>query len=52
MDKLNSKISQADLITITIGGNDLMNALYEYLAVEYAEENSDPDFTAEDAKDK
>lgn len=27
-------LANADLITITIGGNDLMNALYEYLAAE------------------
>ena len=27
-------LENADLITITIGGNDLMGALYEYLAEE------------------
>ena len=45
-------VTSADLITITIGGNDLMGALYAYLAEEYVEENPDeqPDFDADDAK--
>lgn len=41
----------ADLITITIGGNDLMGALYEYLAEEYVKDNPDEsDFDTDDAK--
>lgn len=35
LNSLSSEISDADLITITIGGNDVMNALYEYLMVQY-----------------
>ena len=35
LNSLSSEISDADLITITIGGNDVMNALYEYLMVKY-----------------
>ena len=30
--KASQAIASADVITITVGGNDLMNALYEYLA--------------------
>ena len=43
-------LKNADLITITIGGNDLMNALYAYLAEEYNKQNSDTSITAEDVK--
>ncbi len=43
-------LKNADLITITIGGNDLMNALYAYLAEEYNKQNSDTPITAEDVK--
>ncbi len=48
LNSLSSEISDADLITITIGGNDVMNALYEYLAENYTQEK----ITANDAKDK
>ena len=44
-------LKNADLITITIGGNDLMNALYAYLAEEYNnKQNSDTSITAKDVK--
>ena len=50
-DEENSDILQnADLITITIGGNDLMGALYQYLADEYNKVN-DPDISAGDVQD-
>ena len=42
-------LKNADLITITIGGNDLMNALYAYLADAYNTQNR-TDITAEDVK--
>ena len=48
--EVSSAIASADLITITIGGNDLMNALYAYLAEEYNKQNSDTSITAEDVK--
>ena len=47
--EVSSAIASADLITITIGGNDLMNALYAYLAEEYNTKNG-TDITAEDVK--
>lgn len=43
-------LKNADLITITIGGNDLMDALYAYLAEEYNKQNSDTPITAENVK--
>ena len=43
-------LKNADLITVTIGGNDLMNALYAYLAEKYNKQNSDTPITAEDVK--
>ena len=43
-------LENADLITITIGGNDLMGALYQFLADKYNETN-DPDITAKDVQD-
>ena len=44
-------LKNADLITVTIGGNDLMNALYAYLAEEYNnKQNSDTSITAENVK--
>ena len=44
-------LKNADLITVTIGGNDLMDALYAYLAEEYNnKQNSDTSITAEDVK--
>ena len=45
-------LSSADVITITIGGNDLMDALYGYIADEYNDKNNpDPPITASDVKD-
>ena len=32
-------VMKADVITITVGGNDFMNALYSFLQTEYNEEN-------------
>ena len=50
-DEENSDILQnADLITITIGGNDLMGALYQYLADAYNAAN-DTDISANDVQD-
>ena len=43
-------LKNADLITVTIGGNDLMDALYAYLAEKYNKQNSDTSITAEDVK--
>jgi len=43
-------LKNADLITVTIGGNDLMDALYAYLAEKYNKQNSDTPITAEDVK--
>ena len=48
--EVSSAIASADLITVTIGGNDLMDALYAYLAEEYNKQNSDTPITAEDVK--
>ena len=42
----------AELITITIGGNDLMGALYGYLAEKYVEDKPDvQDFDADDVRE-
>ena len=50
-DEENSDILQnADLITITIGGNDLMGALYQYLADAYNAANG-TDISANDVQD-
>lgn len=43
-------LKNAGLITITIGGNDLMGALYQFLADKYNETN-DSDITAKDVQD-
>ena len=48
--EVSSAIASADLITVTIGGNDLMDALYAYLAEEYNKQNSDTPITAADVK--
>lgn len=34
-------VSEADLITITVGGNDMMNALYAYLAEELGKDETE-----------
>lgn len=41
-------VAQADVMTVTIGGNDLMQALYEYLAQRYCASHSDAGLTRED----
>ena len=43
-----SAVAQADVITITVGGNDLLNALYGYLAEEYDENHTDTPTTEEE----
>ena len=47
--EVSSAIASADLITVTIGGNDLMNALYAYLADAYNTQNN-TGITADDVK--
>lgn len=49
-DRASDAVEGADLITITIGGNDLMGALYLYLANEYNEKNN-TSFDADDVRD-
>lgn len=41
-------VVQADVITMTIGGNDLMHALYGYLADQYHAQNPDTSPTVEE----
>ena len=48
LTNLSSSISNASLITITIGGNDLMNALYNYLAEEWNAGHEGDSKTAQD----
>lgn len=43
-------LETADVVTLTIGGNDFMNALYEYMAKAYNAANS-TSFTAEEFKE-
>ena len=43
-------LEPADVVTLTIGGNDFMNALYEYMAEAYNAANS-KSFTAEQFKE-
>lgn len=43
-------LETADVVTLTIGGNDFMNALYEYMAGAYNQANS-TSFTAEQFKE-
>lgn len=44
---LDEKLAAADLITITCGGNDMLDLLYEVIAAEYNAQN-DPDITPDD----
>lgn len=46
-----SAVASADVITITIGGNDLMNALYDYLAAAYNAANDTTTMTGEYVKE-
>lgn len=53
LDKLNTPqvaeaVAQAEVITITVGGNDVVNALYDYLAEEHNQLDPD-DPTSEEA---
>ena len=43
-------VMKADVITITVGGNDFMNALYSFLQTKYNEENPNAQMTAEQIK--
>lgn len=49
-DQVSAAVSQADIITITVGGNDLMNALYAYLTDAYNQRNPETPTTQEDMK--
>ena len=50
-ESVKTAVSDADVITITIGGNDLMDALYAYLAEKYNEgKDESAQMTAEDIK--
>ena len=49
-DQVSAAVSQADIITITVGGNDLMNALYAYLTDAYNQRNPENPTTQEDMK--
>lgn len=45
-----ANLKSAQLITITTGGNDLMDALYNYLAVQYEAQHPDVGVTGEQMK--
>ena len=49
-DRVSAAVAQADIITITVGGNDLMNALYAYLTDAYNQRNPENPTTQEDMK--
>lgn len=49
-DQVSEAVAQADIITITVGGNDLMNALYAYLTDAYNQRNPETPTTQEDMK--
>ena len=50
--KTSAAVANADLITITIGGNDLMGALYEFLADKYNEDEAHTqEIDADDVRD-
>lgn len=49
-DQVSEAVAQADIITITVGGNDLMNALYAYLTDAYNQRNPENPTTQEDMK--
>lgn len=50
--KLQTAIERADIVTITIGGNDMMNALYLYLVSEYNETVADTTITVEEMREQ
>ena len=49
-DQVSEAVAQADIMTITVGGNDLMNALYAYLTDAYNQRNPENPTTQEDMK--
>lgn len=49
-DQVSAAVAQADIITITVGGNDLMNALYAYLTDAYNQRNPETPTTQEEMK--
>lgn len=49
-DQATAAVAQADVITMTVGGNDLMNALYGYLTDQYNLANPDAPTTEEAMK--
>lgn len=49
--EISQKLPDADLITITIGGNDLMGALYSFLLRSYHEANPGATLTLQDLMD-
>ena len=48
--QVSEAVAQADIITITVGGNDLMNALYAYLTDAYNQRNPENPTAQEDMK--
>lgn len=46
------QVPEADLITLTVGGNDLMNGLYAFLVQRYQAANPGEDFDTADAREK
>ena len=51
-EDVKAAVTDTDFITITIGGNDLLDALYGYLAEEYNENNPDDQMTAKEIADE
>ena len=49
-DQVSEAVAQADIMTITVGGNDLMNALHAYLTDAYNQRNPENPTTQEDMK--
>lgn len=49
-DQVSEAVAQANIMTITVGGNDLMNALYAYLTDAYNQRNPENPTTQEDMK--
>ncbi len=52
VSEISELVSNADLITITIGGNDLMNALYEYLLEKWPATDPNHPETVKDVQDR
>lgn len=49
-EEASAKISEADVISVTIGGNDILSALYGYLASTYNTVYPEPHLTAADVR--